>query len=101
MDSDLITVEDICEALGRRTIAEAIGVRLTSVSNAIVDGRFPARWFHVVDGLCAKSMVPCPRRLFTFVGTERAKSFPEMLPSTSNQETSHDKPHAKTASDAA
>lgn len=100
MQNDLITVQSICDALGRRRIADAIGVRLTSVSNAIVDGRFPARWFHVVDRLCAESELPCPHQLFTFVG---AASALEPCPDTStlNQEPSHDTSSAKTAPDAA
>ena len=100
MDSELITVENICEALGRRTIADAIGVRLTSVSNAIVDGRFPARWFHLVDHLCAERGLPCPRRLFTFVGADEASASRQLSP-TPNQETSHDLSQSDASSDAA
>lgn len=98
MNSEHITVERICETLGRRTVAEAIGVRLTSVSNAIVDGRFPARWFDVVDRLCAQRELPCPRRLFTFVGAEGA--FAPTQP-THNQENSHDLSRSDASSDAA
>lgn len=64
------SVEQICDTIGRRQIAAAVGVGVTSVSNAVVDGRLPARWFHIVDGLCAAKGLPCPRNLFSFAGIE-------------------------------
>lgn len=57
----------ICDALGRRRIAVAVGVKLTSVSNAVTAGIFPARWFDVIDGLCREASLDCPRTLFAFV----------------------------------
>lgn len=93
MDSDRnITVEDICEAIGRRLIADSIGVGLTSVSNAIVDGRFPARWFHVMDRLCTAASLPCPRRLFTFVGADAPAHHPveTQTESSNDQSQNHD-----------
>ncbi|XQZ50238.1 hypothetical protein E2977_14615 [Paracoccus yeei] len=61
------SVGTVCDALGRRRVAHAVGVRLTSVSNAVTAGIFPARWFDVIDGLCRAEGIPCPRSLFAFV----------------------------------
>lgn len=64
------TVERICDAIGRRQIADAIGVRLTSVSNAVADGRFPARWYYVLNQLASDAGLQVPHHLFSFVGVD-------------------------------
>lgn len=87
------TVDQICDAIGRRQIADAIGVRLTSVSNAVTDGQFPARWYDVVEGLCAAKGLDCPRRLFSFVRPEPCE--------TLSDESSHDNPSDNCATGAA
>lgn len=54
----------LAEALGRQAIADACGVGLTAVSNAVVRGEFPSSWFLAMKVLAAKSNVECPPRLF-------------------------------------
>lgn len=72
-------VATICDALGRKTVAERLGVRPTAVSNAVTDGRFPARWFPVVRGMCEERGLDCPENAFNFktpesVTTENAEA---------------------------
>lgn len=62
-----IAASDICDALGRKAIADRIGVGLTAVSNASVDGGFPAKWFAVLREMCAEVGIECPERLFNFI----------------------------------
>lgn len=84
-----ITTAEICDALGRSTIAAQLNVRVTAVSNAVTDGKFPARWFLVMSKLCEDRGLLCPKELFTFV------------PPTLNQETPHDPSQSDASSDAA
>ena len=78
-------VSDMCDQLGRKRIADSIGVRVTAVSNASVDGAFPASWFNVIDALCDEAGIKLSRSLFNFKG-------PPMDVSQSNQ------PHTPPAS---
>lgn len=64
---DTPTVEQICARLGRARLARALGVGLTAISNATVEGRFPAKWFLVVTTLCETDGIECPPSLFKFV----------------------------------
>lgn len=66
------TVAEICAIVGRGKIARAAEVGLSSVSNAVVDNRFPARWFFAVRKLCAEAGIECPEHLFNFVGVEES-----------------------------
>lgn len=52
------------EALGRKDIAAAVGVKSTAVSNAVVRGWFPASWFIVVSDLANRKGLDCPPHLF-------------------------------------
>lgn len=60
----MITTEKIADALGRKEMAQALGVGLTSISNAVVRGSFPASWFFVVTRLAGDAGVSCPPCLF-------------------------------------
>ena len=73
------TVSIICDALGRREIAAAVGVKPSAVSNAVYLGKFPAKWFIVVSEMCAASGVECPSDIFAFATT------------TATETTTHDK----------
>lgn len=84
------TTAEICDALGRSTIAAHLKVRVTAVSNAVTDGKFPARWFLVMSKLCEDHGLLCPKELFTFVPSP-----------SSNQENSHDLSQPDASSDAA
>jgi hypothetical protein len=62
-----ITAKTICDAIGRKVIADHIGASLTAVSNASTDGKFPARWYPGIRELCAAAEHPCPDEAFNFV----------------------------------
>lgn len=62
-----VTVGEICEVIGRKVLAQRVGVRPTAVSNAVVDGQFPARWYFVVEALCREHDIECPKECFTFI----------------------------------
>ena len=61
-----MTVEAICNSLGRARIAGALGVRRTAVSNAVRDKSFPAAWYAVVRKLCDDEGLDCSDDLFSF-----------------------------------
>lgn len=48
------TTLDIADTLGRKAIAEAVGVVPTAVSNAVKRGEFPASWYFAVSALAKK-----------------------------------------------
>lgn len=61
------SVAMICDTIGRKVVADRIGVGKTAVSNAVVEGIFPARWYREMRSLCAEHDLPCPDDLFNFV----------------------------------
>lgn len=60
----MMTSSEFADALGRAEIAKATGVGLTAVSNAVVRGWFPPRWFAAVKTLADAQGVECPVELF-------------------------------------
>lgn len=60
----MTTASDLADALGRKTIADALGVGLTAVSNAVVRGWFPSSWFLAVKGIADAAGQDCPPELF-------------------------------------
>lgn len=60
----MITTIHLADAIGRRKIAEALGVLPTAVSNAVVRGRFPSSWFLILSRLAADAGLDCPPELF-------------------------------------
>jgi hypothetical protein len=64
----MITVEHICESIGRASLARRLGVGLTAISNACVAGVFPAKWFLIVSEMCQQADIECPSALFSFLG---------------------------------
>jgi hypothetical protein len=78
----MTSVSDICDVIGRGRLATALGVRKTAISNAVVQGRFPAKWFKVISDLSVDHGIECPEALFTFVEkqppvADGATSFPK------------------------
>lgn len=66
------TTETLANALGRKVIANAVGVGLTAVSNGVVRGRFPASWYQGIKQECDRQGVQCPMDLFDFkTGSEK------------------------------
>jgi hypothetical protein len=57
------------DAIGRKEIADAVGVGLTAVSNAVVRQAFPASWFSACQRLAIQKKVPFPADLFQQRGT--------------------------------
>lgn len=60
----MTTASQLADALGRKTIADALDVGLTAVSNAVVRGWFPSSWFLVIEALAKDAGVACPPELF-------------------------------------
>lgn len=60
----MTSASDIADAIGRKTIADALGVGLTAVSNAVVRGWFPSSWFLVIGELAERAGRDCPPELF-------------------------------------
>lgn len=56
--------QTFADALGRASIAEATGVGLTAVSNAVVRERFPSSWFVASQRLAEAKGINCPPELF-------------------------------------
>jgi hypothetical protein len=59
----MITVSELADAIGRKTISDTLGVGVTAVSNAVVRGHFPSSWFLAVQALAGDD-VDCPPNLF-------------------------------------
>lgn len=59
-----ITTHEIADAIGRKEMAEALGIGLTAVSNRVVEGKFPPSWFVIVKSLCDEKDIECPESLF-------------------------------------
>ena len=60
------SVSKIVDGLGRKNLADALGVGETAVFNAVRDGVFPAKWYKVVDKMCGDVDIACPDSLFRF-----------------------------------
>lgn len=65
-----VTASDICDALGRKAMSERLGVGLTAISQACVEGKFSARWFKIVRSMCSDAGIECPDHLFSFIADE-------------------------------
>ena len=59
-------------ALGRKEMAQELGVGLTAISNAVVAGAFPAAWFNTLEALAKAKGIDCPRHLFAWRKAEDA-----------------------------
>lgn len=64
----MITTAEIADRVGRKKIAEAVGVGLTAVSNAVVRGTFSSSWYYAVLSLCREAGIECPLHLFNMRG---------------------------------
>ncbi len=58
------TTADIVHAIGRDSLQRRLRLSPQSVSDAIRDGKFPARWFGPMEPLAAEKGIPLPRDLF-------------------------------------
>lgn len=57
-------VQTIVARLGRKQIADRIGVTDAAIGNALSDGRFPAWWYRDLREFCAEEGVNCPMAAF-------------------------------------
>lgn len=64
----MTTSIELANAVGRKEMADALGVGLTAVSNAVVRGWFPSSWFLVVKSLADALGHDCPPDLFKMKG---------------------------------
>lgn len=60
----MTTASQLADAIGRKEMADALGVGPTAVSNAVVRGEFPASWFLLVKSLADQAGHHCPPDLF-------------------------------------
>ncbi|AEM41431.1 hypothetical protein KvSKV_10425 [Ketogulonicigenium vulgare] len=60
----MTAASNLANALGRRKMADTVGVLPTAVSNAIVRGRFPSSWFIAVKAIADEAGLTCPPELF-------------------------------------
>lgn len=63
----MLDTHEMASTLGRRNIADAVGVGLTAVSNHVVGGLFPASWYLAILFLCEQKGAECPESLFGFI----------------------------------
>lgn len=61
-----MTPSQFTETIGRRLIADALGVGPTAVGNAVVAGAFPSSWFDVLEMIAEEHGLECPRSMFSF-----------------------------------
>jgi len=63
----MMTVEKICDQIGRKPLAEALHVSKAAITNAISEGKFPPRWYRVVSAICRDHGIGCRDDLFAFI----------------------------------
>ena len=63
----MTSAADICSALTRQEMSRRLRVGQTAISNACVEGKFPAKWFRVLQQMCGEVAIDCPIELFSFV----------------------------------
>lgn len=63
-----LTASAICDALGRKAIAERLNVGATAVSNASAENRFPASWYAAIKDMCEAAEIACPLDAFNWKG---------------------------------
>lgn len=65
---------EFADAIGRKAIADAVGVGVTAVSNAVVREAFPSSWFLACQKLASLKKVPFPAALFQQRGVDIPQS---------------------------
>jgi hypothetical protein len=73
----MVTVSEICDALGRKEIERQLGVSKAAVSNAVSKGFFAASWYAVISDMCGYQGIACPNDLFSFKLVEASPDMPE------------------------
>ncbi|WP_111732222.1 hypothetical protein [Roseovarius amoyensis] len=65
-DLGMMTVSEMCDALGRKAMAARLGVSKAAISNACSDNIFSAGWYGVLADMCGEIGIDCPLDLFNF-----------------------------------
>lgn len=60
----MMNTDTFATKLGRKKMAEALGILPTAVSNAVVRGSFPPAWFNVCEAMARGHGIECPPELF-------------------------------------
>jgi hypothetical protein len=60
----MMNPKTFADAVGRKQIADAIGVGATAVSNAVVRGQLPAAWYLACTKLAQAHGIECPIEMF-------------------------------------
>ena len=60
----MMTATELADAIGRKKMQDALNVGATAVSNAVIRGWFPTRWFMVMSALAEEVGAECPPHLF-------------------------------------
>ena len=63
----MVSVSDICEAVGRPRLMAEMGVKKARLSQACADNQFSARHYFTIKRLCDEVEQECPASLFSFV----------------------------------
>lgn len=71
------TVPQIVDRLGRQEIIDRLGVRTSSVTDAISDGVFPARWYGELKEMADEQGIELPLELFNW---RKASGGPRIMP---------------------
>lgn len=64
------TVSDILKAIGRKPLAEQLGVTVNAVGMAAINNSFPASWHMKVTELAGEKGIEVPYELFNWKGRE-------------------------------
>ncbi len=70
----MMTVEQICDEVGRKQLADSLNVSRAAITNAIAAGKFSPRWYRVVSVLCDEKGIECPDDLFGFIQPDRVEA---------------------------
>lgn len=62
----MMTVDKICDQIGRKKMTGALGITRAAISNAVSEGVFPSSWYEAIKGECDRLGVDCPTDLFSF-----------------------------------
>lgn len=85
-----LTVAELCDRIGRKHLQRSLGVGRTAISNACIDGRFPAKWFRVVKGECEQRGLALDDDHFAFVVPDALSTICPTDPPINPDENPHD-----------
>lgn len=60
----MMTAHELADAIGRQKMQDALDVGATAISNAVIRGWFPPKWFIVCSALAKEAGTECPPQLF-------------------------------------